>query len=54
MKKFNLDISLPVKALNMHKGRDHLTANDLSKESVDYINAFYEKDFVSFGYQFRE
>ena len=52
MKKFNLDISLPEKSLNARKVGDHLTVNDLLQKSIDYINMYYEKDFISFGYQF--
>ena len=52
MKKFDLDISLPENPVNTRKVGDHLTVNDLSQKSIDYINAFYKKDFVSFGYQF--
>ena len=52
MKRFDLNITLPEKSLNARKGGDHLTTNDVSQKSIDYINTYYEKDFVSFGYQF--
>merc|ERR1711982_271742 len=51
MKKFQLNIKLPEKSLNHRKGGDKLTINDLSKESIDFIN-YYENDFLSFGYNF--
>jgi len=52
MKKFNLDIKLPEKSVNQRKDGSHLTADELTKESIDYINDYYGKDFVLFGYQF--
>merc|ERR1719232_371375 len=52
MKKFDLNIKLPENSLNHRRSGDHLTRNDLSKESIDYIDEYYEKDFVSFGYSF--
>ena len=52
MKRFDLNITLPKKSLNQRKRGDLLTSNNLSKASIDYINAYYIKDFISFGYDF--
>jgi len=54
MKKFDLNIKLPEYSLNRRKSGDGLTLDDFSKESIYYINEYYENDFISFGYSFKE
>jgi len=51
MKNYNLNITFPKHPVNSRSSGKKLTIQHMHKYSLGFINEFYDRDFINFGYR---